>query len=133
MTSTSIPHIKEDGTETSVKNELVSIKSELNATKSSVNDSITKLENKVIDDELVTSNAISSLAEAVGLSNILDEIKYTPKDNANYIGEADNLNDAVNELDDNLKKVELLITEKLQRAFDDFCIANPSLNRIIIR
>lgn len=64
------------------------------------------LADEVIANEKVTTTAVSKLAESVGgVTNTDGVIKYTPKTNANYIGEATSVHDATVKLDAAIKNV----------------------------
>lgn len=67
---------------------------------------ISVLADEVIANEKVTTTAVSKLAESVGgVTNTDGVIKYTPKTNANYIGEATSVHDATVKLDAAIKNV----------------------------
>lgn len=68
---------------------------------------ISVLADEVIANEKVTTTAVSKLVESVGgLTNTDGVIKYTPKQGANYIGEATSVHDATVKLDAAIKTVE---------------------------
>lgn len=104
-----------------------------------VEDNISTLVEKVIDNEEVTAASVGELANATGTINEEGVITYIPKENANYIGDATNLTEAVNTLDTQLKSIAdsipnnealtNLITEKIKEAFDELYTNNPSLKR----
>lgn len=67
---------------------------------------ISVLANEVISNEKVTTTAVSKLVESVGgLTNTDGVIKYTPKTDANYIGNASSVHDATVKLDAEIKTV----------------------------
>lgn len=66
---------------------------------------ISVLADEVIANEKVTTTAVSKLAESTGVTNTDGVIKYTPKTNANYIGEATSVHDATIKLDAAIKTV----------------------------
>lgn len=67
---------------------------------------ISVLADEVIANEKVTTTAVSKLAESVGgVTNTDGVIKYTPKENANYIGAATSVHDATVKLDAAIKNV----------------------------
>lgn len=71
---------------------------------------ISVLATEVISNEKVTTAAVSKLAESAGVTNTGGVIKYTPKENANYIGAATSVHDATVKLDDAIKTVDGKIT-----------------------
>ena len=66
---------------------------------------ISVLANEVISNEKVTTAAVSKLAESVGTVDEDGVIGYTPKTDANYIGEATSVHDATIKLDAAIKTV----------------------------
>lgn len=66
---------------------------------------ISVLANEVIANEKVTTAAVSKLAESVGTVDEDGVIGYTPKTDANYIGEATSVHDATIKLDAAIKTV----------------------------
>lgn len=66
---------------------------------------ISVLANEVISNEKVTTAAVSKLAESVGAVDEDGVIGYTPKTDANYIGEATSVHDATIKLDAAIKTV----------------------------
>lgn len=66
---------------------------------------ISVLANEVISNEKVTTAAVSKLAESVGTVDEDGVIGYTPKTDANYIGEATSVHDATIKLDAAIKNV----------------------------
>lgn len=67
---------------------------------------ISVLANEVISNEKVTTTAVSKLVESVGgLTNTDGVIKYTPKQGANYIGDATSVHNATVKLDAAIKNV----------------------------
>lgn len=66
---------------------------------------ISVLANEVISNEKVTTAAVSKLAESVGTVDENGVIGYTPKTDANYIGEATSVHDATIKLDAAIKTV----------------------------
>ena len=66
---------------------------------------ISVLANEVISNEKVTTAAVSKLAESVGTVDEDGVIGYTPKTDANYIGEAISVHDATIKLDAAIKTV----------------------------
>lgn len=66
---------------------------------------ISVLANEVITNEKVTTAAVSKLAESAGVLGADGVIKYTPKDNANYIGGATSVHDATVKLDAAIKNL----------------------------
>lgn len=66
---------------------------------------ISVLATEVISNEKVTTAAVSKLAESAGVAGADGVIKYTPKQNANYIGAATSVHDATVKLDDAIKAV----------------------------
>ena len=71
---------------------------------------ISVLATEVISNEKVTTAAVSELAKSAGVTNTNGVIKYTPKENANYIGAATSVHDATVKLDDAIKTVDGKIT-----------------------
>ena len=67
---------------------------------------ISVLATEVISNEKVTTAAVSGLAKSAGVTNTDGVIKYTPKENANYIGAATSVHDATVKLDAAIKTVE---------------------------
>ena len=66
---------------------------------------ISVLANEVIANEKVTTASVSKLAESVGTIDKDGVIGYTPKTDANYIGEATSVHDATIKLDAAIKTV----------------------------
>ena len=66
---------------------------------------ISVLANEVISNEKVTTAAVSKLAESVGTVDEDGVIGYTPKTDANYIGEATSVHDATIKLDAAIKNL----------------------------
>ena len=71
---------------------------------------ISILANEVISNEKVTTAAVSKLAESVGTVDEAGVIGYTPKSDANYIGNATSVHNATIKLDDAIKAVDTKIT-----------------------
>lgn len=71
---------------------------------------ISVLATEVISNEKVTTAAVTELAKSTGVTNTDGVIKYTPKENANYIGGATSVHDATVKLDDAIKAVDGKIT-----------------------
>ena len=67
---------------------------------------ISVLATEVISNEKVTTSAITKIVESVGIVNANDVIEYTPKTDANYIGEATSVHDATIKLDAAIKTVK---------------------------
>lgn len=71
---------------------------------------ISVLATEVISNEKVTTAAVSELAKSAGVTNKDGVIKYTPKENANYISAATSVHDATVKLDAAIKAVDGKIT-----------------------
>lgn len=138
MNATSIPLTDSQGETSTIFSELTSIKksvsdesnsleTKINALKTNLDRSVNDLTNKIIEDELVTANSISALADSAGLITIGNEIKYVKKAKPYYIAEAETLADAINLLDDRIKLIEGLIDTKIKKAIYDLIKANPTL------
>ena len=67
---------------------------------------ISVLATEVIANEKVTTASVSKLAESTGVVATDGAIKYTPKEGANYIGNATSVHDATVKLDAAIKNVE---------------------------
>ena len=78
----------------------------INAALKKTENTISALATEVISNEKVTTAAVNKLAESAGVVGADGVIKYTPKDNANYIGGATSVHDATVKLDDAIKTVE---------------------------
>ena len=138
MNATSIPLTDSQGETSTIFSELTSIKesvsgeknsleTKINALKTNLDGNVNDLTNKIIEDELVTANSISALADSAGLITIGNEIKYVKKAKPYYIAEAETLADAINLLDDRIKLIEELIDTKIKKAIYDLIKANPTL------
>lgn len=134
MNATRIPLTDSQGETSTIFSELTSIKksvsdgeTKINALKTNLDGNVNVLTNKIIEDELVTANSISALADSAGLITIGNEIKYVKKAKPYYIAEAETLADAINLLDDRIKLIEGLIDTKIKKAIYDLIKANPTL------
>lgn len=138
MNAKSIPLTDSQGETSTIFSELTSIKksvsggensleTKINALKTNLDGNVNDLTNKIIEDELVTANSISALADSAGLITIGNEIKYVKKAKPYYIAEAETLADAINLLDDRIKLIEGLIDTKIKKAIYDLIKANPTL------
>lgn len=138
MNATRIPLTDSQGETSTIFSELTSIKksvsdgensleTKINALKTNLDGNVNDLTNKIIEDELVTANSISALADSAGLITIGNEIKYVKKAKPYYIAEAETLADAINLLDDRIKLIEGLIDTKIKKAIYDLIKANPTL------
>ena len=103
------------------------IENAINNLKTNLDENVNDLTNKIIEDELVTANSISALADSAGLVTIDNEIKYVKKAKPYYIAEAETLADAINLLDDRIKLIEGLIDTKIKKAIYDLIKVNPTL------
>ncbi len=96
--------------ETKVGTNHIAARDTVDAAFKKTENTISVLATEVISNEKVTTAAISELAKSAGVTNTDGVIKYTPKDGANYIGEATSVHDATVKLDDAIKAVDNKIT-----------------------
>lgn len=72
--------------------------------------SLKNIINEIVKNEKVTATSIISIANNCGIINKDGVISFVKKENANYIRNANSLSEAVNILDEQLKRIENLIS-----------------------
>lgn len=98
-----------------------------------IENTINALVTEVLTDERITAQSVAALGTATGTVDKDGKIVYIKKVNPKFIGEADNVSEAVDILDDKVNDIiTSIIKNKIQAAFDAFVAANPGLNNITV-